>query len=63
MDAEISKENTKERSCWKDLGLLEKMILKQALEKESESRLEEVVGFCENGDELADSTKSETVTM
>jgi len=28
MDAEISKENTKERSYWKDLGLLQKMILK-----------------------------------
>jgi hypothetical protein len=37
MDAEISKENTKKRSYWKDLGLLENMVVKQALVKECES--------------------------
>lgn len=63
MDAENSKENAKERSYWKDLGLLEKINLKQALVKEYESRLEEVAGFCEHSDELADSVKSQTVAM
>jgi len=58
MNAEISKENTKERSYWKDLGSLEKIIVKYALVRECESRLEAVVGFCEHGDELVDSIMS-----
>jgi hypothetical protein len=38
MDAEISKENTMERSYWKDLDLLDKMVVKDAMVKECESR-------------------------